>query len=220
MSTSSEIKTRGFPLYLLGFSLLIPMLGVLNLASAAKVTRPGLWVTQSAWLSMGIVIATVIVLVPPRWLHRLAYPIYMAINVLLVLVLVAGLTIKGAQRWLDIGFFHLQPSELAKVSVLIATARYFAGYHVPSGYTLRMLLRPFNLSRVIAGWGLFVFAAMQQMAGTPLKDITIPFSAWAILCVLLVFMSIMCFLQLAREGLHHRQLIAPMDIVLIPFALL
>ena len=61
---------------------------------------------------------------------------------------------------------------------------------------------------------------MQQMAGTPLKDITIPFSAWAILCVLLVFMSIMCFLQLAREGLHHRQLIAPMDIVLIPFALI
>jgi rod shape determining protein RodA len=136
MSTSSDIKTRGFPYALLGISLLIPLFGILNLASAAKVTRPGLWLTQSAWLSMGIVLASVVVLLPSRWLHRMAYPIYMVVNVLLVLVLVAGLTIKGAQRWLDLGFFHLQPSELAKISVLIATARYFAAYHVPSGYTL------------------------------------------------------------------------------------
>jgi len=220
MSTSNELKAKGMPLSLLAFSLLIPLLGVLNLASAAKVTRPGLWMTQSAWLSMGVMIATVIVLVPPRWLHRMAYPLYMFINVLLILVLVAGLTIKGAQRWLDLGFFHLQPSELAKLSVLIATARYFAAYHVPSGYTLRMLFRPFNLSRIIGGWLILSFAAFQQFSGTPFKETSLHLGLWIALFVLMILMSVMCFMQLAREGLHHRQLLAPFDIVLIPFALI
>tara|TARA_B100000683_G_scaffold275278_1_gene325523 strand:+ start:181 stop:1509 length:1329 start_codon:yes stop_codon:yes gene_type:complete len=220
MNISNEISKRRFPLALFCLATFIPLLGILNLASAAKVTRPGLWATQSVWLAIACGIAFVIVFFPTRLLHRFAYPIYMAVNVLLVLVLVAGLRIKGAQRWLDLGFFHLQPSELAKVAIILVTARYFAAYHVPQGYTLRMLFRPFNLSRVFLGWGVFITGVIQQMNGTPIKGQELPWWGWGLCLLGLLFLTAWCALRLRSEGLHHRQLIAPIDIVLIPFALI
>ena len=44
---------------------------------------------------------------------------------LLVGVLVHGRTVMGARRWLDLGPVHLQPSELAKLAVLLVLARHF-----------------------------------------------------------------------------------------------
>ena len=84
-----------------------------------------------------------------------------------------------------------------------------------------MLLRPFNCGSCDRWVGPLRFCCHATDGRNTTQGYHDTFfSAWAILCVLLVFMSIMCFLQLAREGLHHRQLIAPMDIVLIPFALI
>lgn len=220
MTISNEISTRRFPVGLFWVAMAIPLLGLLNLASAAKVTRPGLWMTQSVWLAIAGGVVLAVVLCPPRVIHRFAYPIYLGVNVLLVLVLVAGLKIKGAQRWLDLGFFHLQPSELAKISIILITARYFAAYNVPGGYTLRMLFRPFNLSRILVGWGLFIFAAMNQFNGTPIKEQVLPLWVWGILLLLLLLFTALCFSKLWVEGLHHRQLIAPIDIAFIPFALI
>ena len=58
------------------------------------------------------------------WL-RLAYPIYLGVLVLLVGVEVRGAIGMGAQRWIDLGFIQLQPSELMKVALVLALARYF-----------------------------------------------------------------------------------------------
>ena len=44
--------------------------------------------------------------------------------VLLLLVLILGSTGGGAQRWLDLGFFTLQPSELAKTGIILLMALY------------------------------------------------------------------------------------------------
>ena len=44
---------------------------------------------------------------------------------MLVAVDVLGEINKGAQRWLDLGFMQLQPSELMKVALVMALARYF-----------------------------------------------------------------------------------------------
>ncbi len=55
----------------------------------------------------------------------LAYPAYAGALVLLVLVELVGVTGMGGQRWLDIGFMRLQPSEIMKVALIMGLARYF-----------------------------------------------------------------------------------------------
>jgi rod shape determining protein RodA len=58
------------------------------------------------------------------WL-QLAYPIYFAVLLLLAAVDVMGAIGMGAQRWLDLYVIQLQPSELMKVAMVLALARYY-----------------------------------------------------------------------------------------------
>ncbi|MCK5273477.1 MAG: FtsW/RodA/SpoVE family cell cycle protein, partial [Alphaproteobacteria bacterium] len=60
------------------------------------------------------------------WLQY-AYVVYGVALVLLVGVEVAGKVGMGAQRWISLGVFNVQPSELMKVAVVLALARYFHG---------------------------------------------------------------------------------------------
>ena len=55
-----------------------------------------------------------------------AYLIYIIAFIMIVLVTFVGHTGMGAQRWLNLGFFHVQPSELIKIALVLALARYFA----------------------------------------------------------------------------------------------
>lgn len=58
-----------------------------------------------------------------------AYMIYAIALVMIVLVTFVGHTGMGAQRWLNLGFFHIQPSELIKIALVLALARYFAWFN-------------------------------------------------------------------------------------------
>lgn len=55
-----------------------------------------------------------------------AYLIYAIAFILIVLVTFIGHTGMGAQRWLDLGVFHIQPSEFIKISLVLVLARYFS----------------------------------------------------------------------------------------------
>ena len=55
-----------------------------------------------------------------------AYLIYAVALIMIVLVTFVGHTGMGAQRWLNLGFIHIQPSELIKIALVLALARYFA----------------------------------------------------------------------------------------------
>ncbi len=57
--------------------------------------------------------------------YKFSYFFYGFVILLLIFVDFYGLVGKGAKRWLDIGFFNLQPSELMKVAVIMALARYY-----------------------------------------------------------------------------------------------
>ncbi|MCP4395217.1 MAG: rod shape-determining protein RodA [Alphaproteobacteria bacterium] len=61
-----------------------------------------------------------------RWL-RVSYLLYFASLCLLIAVELHGTIGKGAQRWIDLGFIRLQPSEIMKISLVLALARYFHG---------------------------------------------------------------------------------------------
>lgn len=70
-----------------------------------------------------------IVLLPPIWLKRLTPWFYVLTVVLLALVLLIGVKAGGAQRWLNLGAFRLQPSELAKITVPMMVAWYSTLHH-------------------------------------------------------------------------------------------
>jgi rod shape determining protein RodA len=88
---------------------------------------------------VGLGAMLLLALVDVRQLMRWAYPVYVIVFILLVAVEVRGSIGMGAQRWIDLGFFQLQPSELMKISLVLALGRYF------HGASLEDVGRPFYL---------------------------------------------------------------------------
>jgi rod shape determining protein RodA len=74
-----------------------------------------------------VVIMLVLALLDLKWWFRLAYPVYAVALLLLVAVEVAGETRMGATRWLTLGPLTFQPSEIMKVGVVLALARWYHG---------------------------------------------------------------------------------------------
>ena len=81
-----------------------------------------------------------------------AYLIYAIALIMIIMVTFVGHTGMGAQRWLNLGFIHIQPSELIKIALVLALARYFAWFNsVELGQfknyitPMLMLLVPFGL---------------------------------------------------------------------------
>ena len=63
--------------------------------------------------------------IPPRILLRAAVPVYAVGLLALLAVLVAGVSVNGARRWLDLGFTRFQPAEIMKLGVPLVLAWYF-----------------------------------------------------------------------------------------------
>ena len=85
---------------------------------------------QLTWCAIGLVACVSACWIDYRWLRKGAW-IFLAISiVMLILVLVPGIgkMVKGARRWFDLGFGNFQPSEVAKLSLIIALAHYGERY--------------------------------------------------------------------------------------------
>lgn len=84
------------------------------------------WATRHASrFAVGLAMMLVVAMFPPRLWMAVAYPIYLAALALLVGVELFGLTIQGSQRWLELGPIRVQPSEVMKIAVVMALARFF-----------------------------------------------------------------------------------------------
>jgi cell division protein FtsW len=84
---------------------------------------------QLVWAALGIVAMLFTMSVDYHVWRRLATPIIVATLILLVLVLVPGLgkVVNGARRWLGFGSLYLQPSEIAKLSMVLFCSASLAG---------------------------------------------------------------------------------------------
>jgi len=102
-------------------------IGVAMLYSAANGSwNP--WATRQVLrFGIGLVILICVALIDIRFWWRNAYLIYGVLMMMLVAVEVAGSIGMGAQRWINLGAIKLQPSELMKVGIVLALARYFHG---------------------------------------------------------------------------------------------
>lgn len=74
---------------------------------------------------VGVLLMMVIALVDIRFWRTHSYGLYFLSLLLLVFVEIKGHIGMGAQRWIDLGVFHLQPSEIMKVTIIMALAHYF-----------------------------------------------------------------------------------------------
>ena len=84
------------------------------------------WASRhAARFLVGLAILLGIALVDLRFWMRWAYAIYVAALGLLIAVEVMGTIGMGARRWIDLGVFQLQPSEVMKIALVLALARYF-----------------------------------------------------------------------------------------------
>ena len=60
-----------------------------------------------------------------RFWHNFSYIIYLAVILLLIWVSFFGIKSSGSQRWMDLYFFVLQPSELMKIAIILCLAKYY-----------------------------------------------------------------------------------------------
>lgn len=152
---------------LLGIVLSICAIGLLNVYSAgfslASVKSSPFYVKQLQWIIIGLVLMVIVFLIDYRVISQYAYILYGASLLLLIVVALYGYTTHGSQRWISIGGFSIQPSELVKLTVIIALSRYFNDHRAHDGYTIRELLPPLFI--VILP---FLFILRQPDLGTAL----------------------------------------------------
>jgi rod shape determining protein RodA len=102
-------------------------IGVVALYSAAG-CRLEPWATRHAIrYGVALMLMLVVAMVHPKVWLWLAWPLYGLSLLLLVAVDIAGKTGLGAQRWLAVGPLQIQPSEIAKVAVILVLARWYQG---------------------------------------------------------------------------------------------
>lgn len=125
---------------------------------------------QSLWFVISYVAMFTLAQINLQWLRRWAYWLYGGGILLLVGVLVIGVGAKGAQRWISLGAFRFQPSEIMKLAVPMCIAAYFTPRLLPPKFkhvfgglvliaipTLMIALQPdLGTSILIAASGLFV----------------------------------------------------------------
>ena len=97
---------------------------------------------QAVRFGIGMVLMLVVAVVDIRIWIRFAYFAYAVGVLLLVAVEVKGSVGMGAQRWLDLGFVQLQPSEVMKITMVMALARYFHTSTVDDARGFVFLLPP------------------------------------------------------------------------------
>lgn len=104
---------------------LLVMFGASVLYSAAGGSMSPFATAHLIRFSVFLFMAAVIAALPRNLIISLTYPAYLGVLVLLLAVEVIGTLGGGSQRWLDLGFMRLQPSELMKPVVVISLARFY-----------------------------------------------------------------------------------------------
>ena len=154
-------------------------IGLANLYSATAGTpHGGKFIHQLVWVGLGAGVFAVATLIDYRNWHRLAWLGLLAVVISILLVKVVGTTVNGSTRWLVIGPLRLQPSELAKLAVILALARFLHDLRTP-GSPAR---DPLHIAGALAALAVpILLIAMQPDLGTSLMVVAIAVSVGLLL---------------------------------------
>jgi rod shape determining protein RodA len=161
--------------------LLVGGMALINLYSSTHIPDRGassLFYKQLFFFGAGLIVILAVLTQEYQKVAKLGYVLYGVILLLLGYTLVFVKAISGSQRWIDLGFFNLQPSEPAKLALILVLASCYASLDAPNGYRLRDLIKPGLLVACP-----FVLIAKQPDLGT------------ALICAI-VFVSLTLYMRL------------------------
>jgi rod shape determining protein RodA len=132
-------------------------LDYLMLATVLSISAFGLWIMKNAtkndpgnlyghqlvYVTIGVVGMFVVAAIPPAWMRRVHWPLYVFVLVSVAAVLAAGHTVNGAARWITFAGFQFQPSEFSKLLLIVGLAALLAsrrGITSPGRLTLLALV--------------------------------------------------------------------------------
>ncbi|MFZ3019988.1 MAG: rod shape-determining protein RodA [Minisyncoccia bacterium] len=186
----------GMDWWLLGSAVLLSLAGLITMHSLND--QFSFFDRQLVWIPLGVLVAFICAAIDWRFLRRTntVMIIYVATIILLGLLFIVGSVFKGAQSWFSFGAFSLQPSDPAKIALIILLAKYFSRRHVVikdfrhiiiSGvYTailaVLVLIQPdFGAAVILFG----IWAGMVLVSGISKRHILLVFAASAIIFTLL-----------------------------------
>src|SRR6476620_4820546 len=166
-------------------------------AAAASDPHSRLYLKQILFYGTGLGAAAVICLVPYHTISRFATVMYWGTILLLVAVFLFGAQRFGAKRWIDLGFFQLQPSEFAKLGFIMMMANYLSRpleeLRLPGNFFKALTLTAIPFVMILKepdlGSALVFFpigVVMMFVAGVPLRFLRRFVGGVAILAMLLL----------------------------------
>lgn len=153
---------RSSGLRILVIAVLISFIGIISIYSSTSYREGERWhqiyKRQAFWVLAGLVLFLLVSNLNYRRFWDWNYFLYAGALIFLLLVLALGAVRSGAQRWLSIAWFNFQPSEFAKLIILVFLARYFSGktaadisLETNKLGMLRALIFPFFFTAIPAG---------------------------------------------------------------------
>jgi rod shape determining protein RodA len=162
MSAPQRFARVDWTVFLL--ALVLCGVGLLNVYSGTRVFSSSgipLFYRQLVWILLGAGVFFFFSFLGSGVIEEMAWRIFIAVVALLLVVLFVGKVRGGAQRWLSLGFFNFQPSELAKIALVLVLGSYFSEQYNYGGIGLRDLLPAVAITLVP-----FLLVAMQPDLGT------------------------------------------------------
>ena len=142
---NDNVNRRGLDTFdwcFLGVIMAIISAGILSIYSVTNpqsTTGFPIYLKQATWMVVGSLAFLVAVGIDYHKLARLSYLLYGIGLILLIIVLIAGKTSRGSQRWIPLGPFAVQPSEFIKIPLLLMLAAYY-GATTRKGWVRRLII--------------------------------------------------------------------------------
>ena len=190
---------KHFDFWLFGTVVILCIFGIAMIRSAVAGNEglADLANRQTIWMSVTIGVILVVGMVDYHYYGALSRLMYIATAVLLAVIFVIGKVSFGAKRWLDTGFFFIQPAELAKIVMILVLADFFAR-HRDDPKDLRWVFNSFILTASVVIWILLqpnlsnslvifvLWAALLWLGGLPTKYLAL-FAVMAVVVGVIAF---------------------------------
>lgn len=125
--------------------LLLSSIGFIMMYDAALGTFSTYCKKQMIYFALFLQVMFLAAFVNIKFIFKASYYIYIAALILLCITALTGHKAMGATRWINLGFFKFQPSELMKISIVLALAKYFHTVPYSNVNKLKYLLTPILL---------------------------------------------------------------------------
>jgi rod shape determining protein RodA len=144
---------RHFDFWLFGAVVVLSVFGIVMIRSAIAGSQglAGLDTRQAIYVGMGMVVILATALIDYHYWAALTRVMYIGAIMLLIVIFVVGTAVYGSARWLDTGLVFVQPSELAKIIMILVLADFFAR-NKDQERDLRWIGRSFALTMGVVIW--------------------------------------------------------------------